>query len=215
MSEGTAGTAPDGDGDAGRVAPRRRRSRRGLVVGLVAAVVAAGAAAAVALGALDRPQPVAAPTPETVVLPSPTPTVEPIPRQPLSAFADALPSTVLSYALTTFAEEPPLLVAGALEGYRLGYSDGGDGALTVLAGQWPTPEEAVAALAGLTAGAVPVEDGEPASGDVLVAGAPVGMWTLTAAPHGATSVSWPNGTVLLRAIAPPDVARDVYAAYPL
>src|SRR5688500_13251389 len=100
MSEGTAWTAPGGDGDAGLVAPRRRRSRRGLVVGLVAAVVAAGAAAAVALGALDRPQPVAAPTPETVVLPSPTPTVEPIPRRPLSAFADALPSTVLSYALT-------------------------------------------------------------------------------------------------------------------
>ncbi len=88
---------------------------------------------------------------------------------------------MLGFALNALAEETSLLVAGALEGYRLDYSDGGGGALTVLAGQWPTAEEATAALTAATAGTTPVDDGEPASGEVLVGGAPAGTWTLTQA----------------------------------
>jgi hypothetical protein len=173
-------------------------------------VALAGAGVAV-LGLLDdEPD---APEPQTVVLPSPTPTVTPVAREPLTAFADALPSSVLRYALTSVSEETPLLLAGALEGYRLDYSDGAGGTVTVLAAQWPTAEEAVAAAGAATAGAAPVDDGEPASGEVVVGGAPVGAWTLTQAADGTGTVTWTNGTALLQATAPLDVVRDVYAAY--
>jgi hypothetical protein len=156
--------------------------------------------------------------PETVVLPSPTPTIAPVARQPVSAFADSLPSSVLGFALTSLAEHPPLLVAGAVEGYRLDYADGGGGTLVVTAGQWETDAEAAAALATATAaagtGAVPVTDGGPTSGEVTVGGAVVGTWTLTQAPDGTGTVTWSNGTVVLQATGPAEVVRDVYAAYP-
>lgn len=229
MTEGLAGLFPEparGSGPEPRpslpVEPGTRparppagRSHRGALVGLAVGVLAAGAGVAVASGVLDVGPPGATPTPETVVLPSPTPTVPPAARQPVTPFADALPSTVLAYALTSLAQDSSLLVAGALEAYRLDYSDGGGGTITVVAGQWPSAEEATAALAAATAGGSPVDDGEAASGEVVVAEAPAGTWTLTQAADGSISLSWTNGTALLRAFGAGDVLRDVFAAYPL
>jgi hypothetical protein len=181
-------------------------------------VVAAGGAAAVATGVLDAGRGPAGPAPETVVLPSPTPTIAPVARQPVSAFADSLPGSVLEFALTSLTEHPPLLVAGAVEGYRLDYSDGGGRTLVVTAGQWESDAEAATALAAMTTaagvGAVPVTDGGPTSGEVQVGGAVAGTWTLTQAPDGTGTVTWSNGTVVLQATGPADVVRDVYAAYP-
>jgi hypothetical protein len=114
-------------------------------------------------------------------------------------------------------EEPSLLTAGAVEGYRLEYSDGGGGALTVVASQWRTEADATAALAAATAavsaGSVPVADDGPTSGEVQVGGAAVGTWTLTRAADRTGTVTWSNGTVVLQATGPADVVRDVYAAY--
>jgi hypothetical protein len=217
--DGTAATGPEPDRHVDPVPdppardprPRRRRVRP-LVLGSFAAVVVLGGIVGAGLGLLaDR---TAVPTGEPVVLPSPTPTVAPVARTPVSAFADSLPATVLRYALTAQVEHPPLLAQGAVEGYRLDYSDGGTGTVTVLAGQWPTPEDAAAAYAAATAGAAPVDDGEPASGDVVVAGAVVGTWSVAAAADGAATVTWSNGTAVLQVLGPADVVRDVYAAYP-
>ncbi len=217
MSEDAAGLLP------GRWTPtgapphepqRPRRRRRGAVVGAVAAVLALGVAGALALGLLDR-APGSGPAPEPVVLPSPTPTVVPIAREPRTPFADALPATVLQYALASVEEETSLLVAGALEGYRLGYADGADGVLTVLAGQWPTADPAATVLAATTSDATPVDDGGRTSGDVLADGITAGTWALTRDRDGATWMTWTNGTALFRATGPADVLRDVLAAYPL
>lgn len=217
MGDDDARPATGGPDEGGwAVPPTPPRSHRGMIIGFVVVAVVAAIAVAVAFatGALDR-EPAATPTPEAVTLPSPTPTVAPVAHEALSPFADALPSSVLQYALTSVTEERSLLVAGALEGYRLDYSDGGDGALTVLAGQWPTPEEAAGALTALTAGAAPVDDGGPASGDVVVDGTPAGTWTLTASDAGPAALTWTNATALLRALGSPETVRDVFAAYPL
>jgi hypothetical protein len=201
--------------DAGTPTPPRRRRA---LLAVLAGTVVLGGAAAVVLGVLDVGRGQDAAAPETVVLPSPTPTVAPVARQPVSAFADSLPSSVLTFALTSIAEHPPLLLAGAVEGWRLDYTDGAGGALTVTAGQWETDADAAAALAAATAAAggasVPVADGEPTTGEVQVGGAVVGTWTLTQAPDGTATVSWSNGTAVLQATGPADVVRDVYAAYP-
>lgn len=218
MDDSTREPGPEGAPAAAPTpadSPGGPRSRRPLLVGLAVLVVAA-VVAAVVLGLGGRGGGRVA-EPGTVVLPSPTPTVAPVARQPLTPFADSLPGSVLQYALASLAEHPPLLLAGALEAYRLDYSDGATGTVTVTAGQWPTPEEAGAALPALVAAAgTPPADAEgPTSGEVLVGGAVAGTWTLTQAADGTGVMTWSNGTVVLQAVAPTaDVARDVYAAYP-
>ncbi|GAA2720243.1 hypothetical protein [Cellulomonas aerilata] len=205
------------DAAAATPGPPRRRRRRVLLAVLAGVLVVVGGTA-LALGLLDGDREPGAVAPETVVLPSPTPTIAPVERAPVSPFADSLPSSVLGYALTSLVEEPALLAAGALEGYRLDYSDGAAGTVTVTAGQWESDADAATALAAATtaagATAVPVTDGGPTSGEVQVGGAVVGGWTLTQAADGSGTVTWSNGTVVLQATGPADVVRDVYAAYP-
>jgi hypothetical protein len=186
-------------------------------------------AAAVALAMNNRgggPVPEA----EVVTLPVPTPTVEPIAREDGSAFYDALPSTVLAFALSESGEAPDLLAAGALEAWTVGYTDGA-ATLTVRAGQWATAEAATAAYQGMVAAAV-AEAGatadagdaaepsasasaEPEEGAVLVDGAEVGRYTLVPRADGSAAVVWSNGTAVLRGDGPLDALRDVYAAFPL
>jgi len=207
-TEAHGAAAPPGASSAGR-------SRRPLLIGAVVGVIALAAAAVAVLDPFDGGPD--APDPQTVVLPAPTPTVAPVERAAVSAFADSLPGSVLEFALTSLAEHPALLAAGALEGYRLDYSDGGPGAVTVLAGQWPTAEEAAAAAATAAAatGVAPPDADEPTSGEVVVAGVAAGTWTLTQGTDGTGALTWSNGTAMLQAIGPPDVVRDVYAAYPM
>jgi hypothetical protein len=207
-----AGSAPTPPTDA--VGPGAARSRRPLVLGVAAGVlVLGGATAAVLGGALGGDPP--APEPDVVVLPSPTPTVAPVARQPVSPFVDALPATVLEFALTSLAEDRPLLLNGAHDAYRLDYSDGGTRTLTVLAAQWPTTEEAAAAYAAAVAAAgPPAQDGQPTTGDVVAGGSVTGAWTVTAPGDGTGTVTWSNGTAVLQLTGPADLVRDLYAAYP-
>ncbi|RYV50074.1 hypothetical protein [Pengzhenrongella frigida] len=197
--------APD---PASKDHPTRRRNL--LIAAAVGAVVIVGLGIAALAGAFDAAEPVATPSASTVTLASPTPTVAPIERTPTSAFADALPSTVLDLALTAVAPQPTLVVADALEGYRFDYSDGAAVSVALDAGQWESPEEAAVAYTALVA-AAPATD----SGSVEVGGAAVGSWTFSEGADGAGSVTWTNGTALFQATGPAQTVRDFYQAFPL
>jgi hypothetical protein len=161
----------------------------------------------------------------TVVLPSPTPTVAPVARHATTAFAKALPTTVLQYALKTSVPNDDWVKAGAIEAYTETYTDGGAGTVTVLSGQFETADAAtafakklVAALPTTTATAAPTASPTPAlptSGDVLVGGKKAGTYTIVDAGDGTGVAVWTNGTTVFRAIAPVADVANVYAAFPL
>ena len=120
-----------------------RRSRRRRPSWLLPAALAVGAVvvAAVVLaltGVLSSP----APEPSPVLLPTPTPTVAPAERDRTTPFQQALPDEVLEFAVASQAEDFGLIDAGAVEAYRLEYTDG-ERVLVLRTGQWPTPEDAV------------------------------------------------------------------------
>ena len=197
-----------------RPASRAVYRRRRLVVLLGAVVVVALAVAFLALvwPGFARPAPEPAPT-VTVTADAPTPTLEPVERTATTAFAQALPSTVLDLALTSDAATEAWTPAGALEAYELVYADGpGDDAttVTVVAGQWPTDAEAEVAATDL------VGDAEPSSeGSVTVDDATVGRYAVVEGADGAATVTWRNGTAVLQATGPADLVVDVYEAFPL
>lgn len=171
-------------------------------------------------------------TATTVVLPSPTPTVAPVPRTATTAFASALPISVLDYALATSAPDDERVAAGALEAWTETYTDGADGTLTVRAAQFETPEEAAAFATALVAGlpaapagepaatgaATPGADGAPAlpqQGEVQAGGAAAGTYTIVDAGDGTGVAVWQNGTAVLQLTAPVADVADAYAAFPL
>ena len=194
----------------------RRKPPLWLLVGGGVLVVGLAVVAVLVLGNRGGPTP-ETPAAETVTLPVPTPTVDAVAREAGTAFSDALPSTVLSYALTELVQEPSVLTAGAVEGYRMAYSDGGSGALAAVAGQWATPEAAEAAYQGLVAQQTPLlgADLEIEEGAAMVADAEVGRYTLVPRADGLGSVTWRNGTVVLQVDGPATVLADVFAAFPL
>jgi len=228
-------TAPARPGTGPGVAPRRhtdatgasdrrhsrpasaavyRRRRLVVLVGaaLVVALVA-GFLAWVWPGFARAEQAEPAPT-VTVTADAPTPTLEPVARTGTTAFAQALPDTVLDLALRSESATDAWTAASALEAHQLVYADGeGDDAtaVTVVAGQWATPAEAEVAAADLVAAA-----GEPTdTGDVTVEGKISGTYAVTTGADGLSTVTWRNGTAVLQATGPAGVVEDVYAAYPL
>lgn len=148
----------------------------------------------------------------TVTAPAPTPTVDAMARAAEeTAFQKALPSAVLQFALVSQAESPATLDAGAVEAWTFEYGDGAR-TVTVVAGQWATPEEATAATQAMMAAA-----GQPtAQGDVLVGDQVVGTYAITpgSAPDLAVA-TWHNGTTVFQATGPLDVIEEFYAAFPL
>lgn len=150
-----AGTGGAGARAGGAGTRTRRRPPVWLLV-LLALVVVGGAVALVLLLPGDAEEPVVPPA-ETITLPPPTPTIDPVERPAGTPFAEALPATVLQFALTEQVEHEPLMAAGALEGYRLTYSDGGSVTLTLLAGQWRDAAGAAAQLEAVfaTLGEIP------------------------------------------------------------
>ncbi|WP_136518387.1 MULTISPECIES: hypothetical protein [Cellulomonas] len=210
---------PPADGPSDR---RRPRWLLPVAVG-VAVLVVAGVVTGVLLSRDGERTPAA--TASTVLLPSPTPTVAPSPRAATTAFASALPASVLQYALATSEEDAEAVGAGALEAWTETYTDGGDGTLTVRAAQFETPEEAAAYAASLV-GALPTaapspsatsQDGPalPATGEVQADGAAVGSYTIADAGDGTGVAVWQNGTAVLRLTAPVGDVADAYAAFPL
>jgi hypothetical protein len=120
---------------------------------------------------------------------------------------------VLDLALRSDAATDAWTAAGALEAYELVYADGaGPDAttVTVVAGQWATDAEAEVAAADLVGDATPTT-----SGEVTVDGAAAGTYVVVAGTDGTATVTWRNGTAVLRATGPAEVVEDVYAAYPM
>lgn len=128
-----AATPPGSRRDGKETRPGRRRPPLWLLILIGVVVIGAVVAAVLLLTQQDEPE---VPPAETITLPVPTPTIDAIAREPGTPFFEALPSEVLQFALTEVGQSDDLLVGGALEGYRLLYSDGGAATVTVLAGQW-------------------------------------------------------------------------------
>ncbi len=180
---------------------------------VVAGVLMVGIAATAALLAGNRG---GGPVPEAsvITLPVPTPTVSAIARDPGTPFYDALPSTVLAFALSASADSPDLLAAGALEAYRMEYTDGTQ-TIVVQAGQWPNADDAGAAYTTLLAPLVPEGTTPADQGAVTVDGTDVGHYTLIDHGDGTSTMVWTNTTAVLKMDGPSDALRDVYAAFSL
>ncbi len=192
-----------------------RRRRLVVLVGLLVVVGLVLALLAWVWPGFARSDAPAEPEPTvTVTADPPTPTLEPVARTGTTAFAQALPDTVLDLVLRSDSATDAWTAARALEAYQLEYADGeGDDAtrVTVVAGQWPTSAEAEAASDDLVAAAgTPTEEG-----DVEVAGEVAGRYAVTDAGDGRATVTWRNDTAVLQATGPADVVTDVYAAFPL
>ncbi len=207
--------------------PRRRPAwLLPVVIGVVVLVVA-GAVVGILLTRDDGTGAEPAGDAPTVVLPVPTPATAPVAREATTAFATALPTTVLQYALATSQEDPERLAAGAVEAYTETLTDGSGGTVTVRAAQLATPEAATALQETLTA-ALPVSPPDtgattpdpaapalPASGDVTVGGEVVGTYTVVDAGDGTGVAVWRNGTAVLQLTAPVVDVLDAYLAYGL
>lgn len=205
-----------------------------LPVALVAAVVVvASLVAAIVLSqhpdkSAGATQPPA--TASTVQLPSPTPTVSPVARQATSAFAKALPTGVLQYALASSVPDTAWQNAGAVEAWEETFTDGTAGTLKLRAGQWETADQAKAFAATLVAAvATPAPSssaaspastpgaatGLPRSGDVTAAGATVGTFKVVDSGDGTGTAVWTNGQSVFMLVAPIADAYAAYTAFPL
>lgn len=154
------------------------------------------------------------PEAEVVTLPVPTPTVSAIAREAGTTFYDALPSEVLTFALSASADSPEMVAAGALEGYQLEYTDG-TRQVVLRAGQWPTADEADAAYAALLASIAPEGATPDDSGAVEVDGTEVGSYAMVTHEDGTGTVVWSNGTAVMELEGPADALPDLYTAFPL
>lgn len=201
------------------------------IIGGVVVVIAAIVIAVVTSGGDDDTADEPAAVASTILLPSPTPTVAPVARPATTAFAVALPTSVLQYALATSAVDAEWQAAGAVEAYTETYTDGGSGTVTVRSGQWETPEEAVAFAATLvaafpaapapdpsassTASASPTGPTLPQSGEVSAGGAAAGTYSIADLGDGTGVAVWTNGSTVFQATAPVADIVDLYNAFPL
>jgi hypothetical protein len=183
---------PPADPDA------RRRKLLLIGGGVVALVVLVGVLVAVLTGK-DEAGP--APVAETVTLSSPVPTTQPVARTSTTAFAAALPLSVLQFALASSAPEDAWVAAGALEAYTETFAAALPTGIPADPAASASPGEASAAL--------------PQTGDVVVDGQPVGTFMIVDAGDGTGVALWSNGTTVFRVTAPVEHVRDVYAAFPL
>ena len=230
------GSVPAAEG--GDPTPPRGRRRWVLPVVLVVLVLVVGGAV---VGVLRAKGAAPTGTASTLVVPSPTPTVQPVARTATSAFAAALPVSVLQYALASSVNDDAWLAKGALESYTETFTDGSGTTLGLQAGQWATPQEATAALGALTAAATPTAaattspaasteasaaaspaatagdgtSGLPRTGTVDAAGQAVGSYVIVDNGDGTGTATWTNGTALLQLSGPVAEIARAYSAFPL
>lgn len=208
---------PDAATAASAERSRRKRRRAGAALGALAAAVALTVTAVLLMPDLvTRPGPPGPP----VVLPVPTPTVPAADRAKDTAFLQALPDAVLAFAVADQAEDPELLAAGAVEAYRLGYTDGVREVL-LRTGQWPLAQDAQVAMADLLAGVAPgAADGTAPppgllrEGPVIVGGTEVG-WAVVRGEGEEASAVWTNGATLFAVTGPSAVVPALYDAFPM
>ncbi|MEP7763465.1 hypothetical protein [Sanguibacter sp. 25GB23B1] len=200
--------------DAGSDASTRRFPGPPWLPWVIGGVVAVVVVVLVVLG-LDRddsPGSSSTPSPVEVVGAVPTPVAEPVVRGEGSALFLSLPDSVRQYVVTEIAPSEAFAAAAALESVTATYTgplDGAEVGYTVTVGQWPTPAEAAANAAAVVAAA-----GEPiSSGEVTVAGAPAGTYSIHGVDDTLSTVVWTNGTLLLQATGPAADIENFYLAY--
>ena len=206
-------------GATASVAPRKaspavyRRRRLVVIVGLLVIVLVVVLVGGFVWPGFWRAEASPQPAPTvTVTAPVPTPTVKAMDRSgDETAFQKALPSSVLQFALGSFAEAKQVKEQGALEGWNAEYSDGGADEVALRAAQWATSDEAGAAAAAWTEAAGEAER----EGDVKVGKKVVGQYAFMPAENGRAVVVWQNGTAVLQATGPTAVLEDFYASFPL
>lgn len=191
------------------------RGTRGLWIAAGAAVLAV-VAVVVVIVSTQRDEPVAAPTtPPAVTLtnPLPTPAATPAERARKSPLEKVFPDTVLQWAVatqerTTVAKEP-------LESYRLTYTDGAGGTITVDVVQTRTAEDAAEVVRQLADDAPPLSEGATVTEEpVLVGENQVGTASVATGDEVGVA-SWTNGTTALRATGPGAAIENFFLAFPL
>lgn len=207
----TGATASVAARKASRAVYRRRRLVAG--VGALVVVLVLVLLAGLVWPGLWRSEGTPQPVPTvTVTAPAPTPTVKAMEREgDETAFQQALPSTVLQFALGSLAQAKEPEEQGALEAWAAEYDDGGAGEVALVAGQWATSDDASAAATAWTAAAGEADR----EGDVKVGKKVVGQYAMVPAKGGKVVVVWQNGTAVLQATGPADTMEDFYAAFPL
>ncbi|WP_369370876.1 hypothetical protein AB1046_19115 [Promicromonospora sp. Populi] len=190
-----------------------RRRRLVVVVGLLVVVLGLVLVAGFVWPGFWRGESTPQPVPTvTVTAPVPTPTVRAMERgDDETAFQQALPSSVLQFALGALTEAGEPREQGALEAWNAEYADGGPGEIALVAGQWSTPDEAATAAAAWTEAAGEVDR----EGDVQVGNNVVGQYAIVPIEGGRAVVVWQNGTAVMQATGPADATEAFYAAFPL
>lgn len=222
MSEQTEPTqvpepSEQASGAAEGAKPERARQgfrRRGLVLGIVGAVVlvAGGVTAAV----LATREPTAPVTPPAVTITNPVPTAAATPaaREESTALVAALPDTVLQWAFAGIEEEKGQ--RGALESYRATYSDGAGAEVVLHVTQLRDAKAAAGSAAALAdAFAKSRPEATATTLPVTIGGEPKGEATIRTAAPELGAATWVNGTVAFHAEGPADVIEDFFRAFPL
>lgn len=193
---------------------RSRPRRRGLVLGIVGAVVLVGGGVTAAVLANREPTAPVTPPAVTITNPVPTAAVAPAPREEPTPLVAALPDTVLQWAFAGVedAEGP----GDALESYRVTYTDGAGGDVVLEVTQL-RDADAARATAGARAGAFAeaTPDGTATLLPVVIGGAQTSEATIRAVPSGTGGATWVNGTVAFHAEGPADGIEDFFRAFPL
>ena len=194
----------EGDGDSeGSSTPRKRR----IVIAAAAVGVLVVVLVALALtrgsGQVD-PITVVTITEEAV---SPSPQTAPIERDTSTPLLEALPGTVLAYAVSEQTESEQMLAAHALEGWTLTYADA-DASIVLKVGQWPDGKEAKAAWDALIADAEPTASGDVVVGDDTVGG------VVTVVDGEVERTIWRNRTAVFVAQGPVGATQAFFAGFP-
>lgn len=156
---------------------------------------------------LTRPDSTPSAQPDvTVTAPAPTLTVSPIAKPEGTAFFNAIPATVGTYALTQIGTVP--VSPGALESYQMVYSDGVN-TVTLLASQYADAATAETTVAGLATGAAAAP--EP----VKVGADTIGSMVTVPGANGVETVIWNNKTAVFQASGPTGQPTAFYRAMPL
>jgi hypothetical protein len=161
----------------------------------------------IALSRGGSPAPAVTLPASTVTLSQPTPTVSPSPLPAdATAFLKAQPTKVLGYALVS-AVRDPAPPSGAVESWRLGYSDGSSAApLSVYAEQYPDGPSATSAIGSYLDPAV-VASATPAP--TAAATSP----SATATPSASTSAASAASTPAAPELGPVTVAGQSTGTY--
>ncbi|MGP7959616.1 hypothetical protein ACTVCO_02240 [Sanguibacter sp. A247] len=191
--------------------------RKGPALWIAAGAAVVVVAATVGAIVLNQPdEPVAAPTTPpavTITNPLPTPVGTPAERATKRPLEKAFPDAVLQWTVAT--QERTKVAKKPLESYRLTYTDGAGGTVTVDVVQARTVEAAVKASKQAAADEAPLSAGSTvAELPVLVGTTEVGKASI--ATGGEVGLAyWTNGTTSFRATGPGAAIQNFFLAFPL